>query len=792
MYKVYIQNLSDASRTLIYQSNSTDSLIEEPKVAFDWDQPVNFSFSIHPGHPAYSSLTPMVTFVTVDSDDNEIFFGRVLTSDKDIFGKKEIYCEGALSFLSDSELSEYESTTSISSFFSNCINQHNSQVESRKRFSVGTVEFTDTNVYFKHEDNVDPKSTLDEQLVKRFGGCITIKKTQNGHSINYLKQVGETKTNLIRLGENVKDRTDHESGESIFSILRPIGGTNSGEDNPVTISENDGLIEIPAMIAKYGRIIKKETFSDKFTESDLRTAAMTFIERLGMMDDKPPITVDISYVDFCYLNPSIGKINFGDVFNDIEGYPGEAMVVGRMELDLSNPANDTISLYNKTYLDSREYSPILSSSTGSTSSAGAGGRGGGGGGGSALAEALADMEEEQNDVLNIGGEDIKRLNIHANSVDGYITLSSHQISLQSEVLFGSNRTYDMISTDVEEMWGSQVHADGNGFWNMYGTVVRDDLGRIVVKGDSGLAVEKTDENGRKVTVGVYDELGLTAGLLVDKINSESTTYILGDRLIFSNAKNTYAVVRPELADNPKALGYYELQNGSYVPTNDLEREPNKNYYVKKYSVGPGGDTIASKMEKESNRISLVVEGFGENAHIKPAAIVLAINDDGGSNIKLSADTIDIDGIVEKLRAISIYVASLEVAGHADISSDMSVAGSLDVDMGITADQVKANYIEADEIKATEKLYIGDVDVGAALTNFTDSIAGLDDAVGDLGNAVSSLRNKCRILNNVEWKQATVVTGVSCTAAHVFTAKDGKEYTGMLVTSVSTGVLSFLG
>lgn len=550
----------------------------------------------------------------------------------------------------------------------------------------------------------------------------------------------------------------------------------------MTIHGNDGLIEIPAMIAKYGRIIKKETFSDKFTESDLRTAAMMFIDRLGMIDDKPPITVDISYVDFCYLNPSIGKINFGDVFNDIEGYPGEAMVVGRMELDLSNPANDTLSLYNKTYLDSREYSPILSSSTGSTSSAGAGGRGGGGGGGgSALAEALADMEEEQNDVLNIGGEDIKRLNIHANSVDGYITLSSHQISLQSEVLFGSNRTYDMISTDVEEMWGSQVHADGNGFWNMYGTVVRDDLGRIVVKGDSGLAVEKTDENGRKVTVGVYDELGLTAGLLVDKINSESTTYILGDRLIFSNAQNTYTVVRPELADNPKALGYYELQNGSYVPTTDLEREPGKNYYVKKYSVGPGGDTVASKFEKEANRISLVVEGYGENAHIKPAAIVLAINDDGGSNIKLSADTIDIDGIISSLEAKTIGCYGL----HAESSisaTDMTLDGELVVQDNITCH----------ERGAFKSLYIGELNVEESIADLTDSVAEISGNVEQLWDDVSALKNKCRILNGVEWKQATVVTGVSRTGAHVFTAKDGKEYTGMLVTSVSTGVLSFLG
>lgn len=96
----------------------------------------------------------------------------------------------------------------------------------------------------------------------------------------------------------------------------------------------------------------------------------------------------------------------------------------------------------------------------------------------------------------------------------------------------------------------------------------------------------------------------------------------------------------------------------------------------------------SKLQVESNRIGMVVEGTGENAKIKPAAIVAAINGQTGqSTVTISADVIDIDGIVEKLRAVDLYVATFEVGGAATVSADLDVAGSITVDMGVTADSV---------------------------------------------------------------------------------------------------------
>ena len=76
-------------------------------------------------------------------------------------------------------------------------------------------------------------------------------------------------------------------------------------------------------------------------------------------------------------------------------------------------------------------------------------------------------------------------------------------------------------------------------------------------------------------------------------------------------------------------------------------------------------SIYSRISQEANRISLVVEGTGNNAHIKPAAIVASINQSGDSTIKLSADHIDIDGLITKLESQELGVGKLHVEGTSE-------------------------------------------------------------------------------------------------------------------------------
>ena len=154
-----------------------------------------------------------------------------------------------------------------------------------------------------------------------------------------------------------------------------------------------------------------------------------------------------------------------------------------------------------------------------------------------------------------------------------------------------------------------------------------------------------------------------------------------------------------------------------------------------------------------------VDGHGD-------ILIQAINSQGTGTVTISADVIDIDGIVQKLTALNVTVATLHVSGQAQIDASMYVEGSIEADMEVTADRVSAG-----DINATQGLYVGNVEVGAAL---------------------SGLQNTCSILNGVSWHTATFVSGI--TATPQFTVKDtgGTNRTGRLITDVATATISYLG
>lgn len=74
--------------------------------------------------------------------------------------------------------------------------------------------------------------------------------------------------------------------------------------------------------------------------------------------------------------------------------------------------------------------------------------------------------------------------------------------------------------------------------------------------------------------------------------------------------------------------------------------------------------IHSLITQQANKISLVVEGDGANAHVKRAAIIASINN-GTSNVSISADSIDMDGLISKLESQSLGVGSLHVEGESE-------------------------------------------------------------------------------------------------------------------------------
>ena len=145
--------------------------------------------------------------------------------------------------------------------------------------------------------------------------------------------------------------------------------------------------------------------------------------------------------------------------------------------------------------------------------------------------------------------------------------------------------------------------------------------------------------------------------------------------------------------------------------------------------------LTSRIQVNANKISLVVLETSHGAVVNAASIVASINN-GSSYIRISAEHIDIDGLVNALAVKNIGVGGLHVEGKAEF--------------------LQSAYFEAG-ITCEEKVRCGTLDVGGYLCS---------------------------------WKSKSVQT-LTMSAYHNFTY-DGGSIRGRVITDVSVDTIYYLG
>lgn len=96
----------------------------------------------------------------------------------------------------------------------------------------------------------------------------------------------------------------------------------------------------------------------------------------------------------------------------------------------------------------------------------------------------------------------------------------------------------------------------------------------------------------------------------------------------SSITQTASQIRSELNDRANGLSSSITQTASQIRSEVTDTK----------------NSLQSSITQQANRISLVVEGTGANAHIKPASIVASINN-SGSSVVISANKINLNGYV---------------------------------------------------------------------------------------------------------------------------------------------------
>ena len=258
----------------------------------------SFTFTIYPNNAGYDELNAKTTLVRVQNTkrNRDDFVGRILQINPDMDSrgliKKTVICEDRLGYLHDSvqpysETQHYagdDTRTGLEEFLDAILANHNAQVEDYKRIYRGTV----TVQPFDSSDGVTKglnwESTFDaimDKLINSFGGYIRLRETAGILYLDYLAEVGETRSTVIKVGRNMRSASKEIDPSGIITRLIPLGAKlttvdeNGNEvelEERLTISDvNEGLNYIEAVDyaaqfgIKYGTII----FSDVTDASNL-------------------------------------------------------------------------------------------------------------------------------------------------------------------------------------------------------------------------------------------------------------------------------------------------------------------------------------------------------------------------------------------------------------------------------------------------------------------------------------------------------------------------------------------
>ena len=360
---------------LLYSSAVNDPYyaIGTPILTLEAGKAGSLSFTMYPNHPEYDSLRRMLGRVVVYEDDTELFRGRILRMETNLYKERKVTCEGDLSYLMDSIADPGEYTESISAHFSRLVDMHNRQVERDKQFAVGivNVDKATESQTFKTDSYRTTSAAMSDDLTGVFGGYIRTRKSGGTVYLDYIGDYGKAGNQNIEFGVNMIDFSESVSSDDIFTVLLPTGSEG------VTMEGITGskYVKIPNAVERYGTVVRAVSFSDiKEAGAELMQAAYDYIEK-NYKEMPPTLTltaIDLKRLDFALDGFELGtRIGILSEPHGINGSP----VCSKISYNLEYPEKNIYLFSEIENVGGSNRSQTVA--TGSTKASGGGGSDGG-------------------------------------------------------------------------------------------------------------------------------------------------------------------------------------------------------------------------------------------------------------------------------------------------------------------------------------------------------------------------------------------------------------------------------
>lgn len=289
------------------------------------------------------------TEVFVYDNEKMIFKGRSITSSEDLYNNGLVECEGVLAYLNDTFYTQKRFFGRLEELYTSFIENHNANVEAKKRFIVGDVEVTSPNttvfVIIPFKELVNTRAAVKKYFETDYGAVLDVECTETENILHCKRSYGKYSSQEIKLGSNLLDVDITVDYKDIITVLIPLGykDVDSGDVLDIT-SVNDGekYIVNQEAVNRYGYIQGVAQWQDEKDAEKLKESAEQYL----LTHSRPTTTIRIKAVDLHMVDGEIDNFEIGDWIKVVIPTHGidDYYQLNKIEYDLDNPEESVITL----------------------------------------------------------------------------------------------------------------------------------------------------------------------------------------------------------------------------------------------------------------------------------------------------------------------------------------------------------------------------------------------------------------------------------------------------------------
>lgn len=338
----------------LYYPGDEEYTVSDAEVCLQLNDSGTFECDVPVQNPEYGSIQNRRSMIQVLKNGKEIFYGEVRESEKDFYRTKHIYAVGELAFLFDSiqPQAKYQNKTARQ-LLEIWLDQHNSQVEEKKRFYVGMVTVHDSNDSLYRFTNQE--TTLDairEKLCERLNGYLRIRKVNGVRYLDLvtLNEYGKICEQPIEFGDNLLDYAENVSAGDLYTCVIPKGARLEkspieGLEAYVDITSVNGgkdYVYSPEAVAAYGWNRCVVSWDDVTLPVNLKRKAEEWLKDAQY----ETMSLNLTAADLSQLDVDMECFELGDfipVYSRPHGMD-RTFPVRSVELHLQNPIENILKL----------------------------------------------------------------------------------------------------------------------------------------------------------------------------------------------------------------------------------------------------------------------------------------------------------------------------------------------------------------------------------------------------------------------------------------------------------------